>query len=86
MENTKLEQEGTDCNGISVEVACVLKNNETIPCEDYAPTSSEECTPQIKYTYFVRQEAPPTDVILNSIIRTRNGSPSGDTREFGELI
>lgn len=82
--NLIVEQEGADCGGIALKVGCVLMSDETIACEDYAPTSNEGCNIEVKYTYYARQEAPPTDVILTSIIRTREDSFHGSPRDIAD--
>eukprot|EP00562_Extubocellulus_spinifer_P035737 CAMPEP_0178700810 /NCGR_PEP_ID=MMETSP0699-20121125/11892_1 /TAXON_ID=265572 /ORGANISM="Extubocellulus spinifer, Strain CCMP396" /LENGTH=470 /DNA_ID=CAMNT_0020347209 /DNA_START=71 /DNA_END=1483 /DNA_ORIENTATION=+ len=80
--NTVVEQEGDDCNGINVEVGCVLMSDEDVACADYVPTDGSGCNVEVKYTYYARQAAPPTDVILTSVIRTRDDSDHGSPRDI----
>ena len=82
--NLSISQEGINCGGVTMDVTCNIMGDDSTACHEYLPTNSSECTVEVKYSYMVRQEAPPQNAILTSVIRTRDDSYHGSPRNFVE--
>ena len=82
--NLSISQEGADCSGITVDVACNIMGDDDTACQDYLPSNSGECTVEVKYSYMAKQVAPPQNAILTSVMRVRSDSYHGSPRNFVE--
>ena len=69
---------------VTVDVGCVLMDDESIDCSDYVPNTPEGCSKQVKFTLQIDQQAPPLDIMLESIYRYRDTSPFGNPRAYSE--
>ena len=69
---------------VTVDVGCILMDDESIDCNDYVPNTPEGCSKQVKFTLQIDQQAPPLDIMLESIYRYRDTSPFGNPRAYSE--
>ena len=77
------ESKQDECS-VTVDVGCVMMDNEAIDCNDYVPNTPEGCSKQVKFTYSIDQQAPPLNIVLESIYRYRETSPFGSPRAYSE--
>ena len=82
--NLSVVKEGPGCDGTTVDVTCTLMGDDSTACHEYLPADSSECTVEVKYSYNARQVAPPTNVILASVLRERDDSYHGSPRAYVE--
>ena len=82
--NLYISQEGLNCNGVTMDVTCNIMGDDSTACHEYLPTNSTECTVEVKYSYMVKQVAPPQNALLGSVIRQREDSYHGSPRNFVE--
>ena len=82
--NLSISQEGINCGGVTMDVTCTIMGDDSTACHEYLPSNSTECTVEVNYSYMVRQEAPPQNAILTSVIRQREDSYHGSPRNFVE--
>ena len=69
---------------VTVNVGCVLMDDESMDCNEYIPTSPDNCDKQVKFTLQIDQQAPPLNIMLESIYRYRETSAFGNPRSYSE--
>ena len=82
-EGDEAKEDDKECS-VTANVGCVLMDNESIDCNEYVPNTPENCEKQVKFTLEIDQQAPPLDIMLESIYRYRVTSPFGTPRAYSE--